>query len=259
MPFFPLTISRSVKQRTRSPYVAKRNTGRANTSHPDSVALHPGYWANFIIEGIQRIIAARPVALVLLVLGLMASLAQAADLTEADMVHRLSTPTSAAVKEDNSGGTFSNDSWVPKGALVLPDTNGACLARKGSANEKTLAVIAMAPAGAPQLDLLLQFAHASHVLSPSDKGQLNRLANAMNSAETNKARFTIAGHTDASGDPLFNEKLSCARALSARDHLIGRGVAAHRLEAYGFGNSRPVVAGVTFEARNRRVEFRRAQ
>ncbi len=40
MPFFPLTISRSVKQRTRSPYVAKRNTGRANTSHPDSVGHH---------------------------------------------------------------------------------------------------------------------------------------------------------------------------------------------------------------------------
>ena len=52
-------------------------------------------------------------------------------------------------------------------------------------------------------------------------------------------------------------RLSQQRADSARGYLIGRGVAAQRLTAKGYGPDKPLVEGTSPEARakNRRVEF----
>ena len=206
----------------------------------------------------QKIIRTMLVALGLLATGI----ASAQVMTEADMIQRLSTPTpTAKAKGDNSFSVFINDGVVEKGSLRqahMPDTTGACLPEHG-ANEKTLVVISLAPPDAPMLDLPLQFALASDVLSATDKTQLNVLANAMKREKLIDARFTVSGHTDASGDTRFNKKLSCDRSLAARTYLIEHGIAPDRLQAYGFGSSHPVVAGVTIEAKNRRVEFRRAQ
>ncbi|MES2943035.1 MAG: OmpA family protein [Pseudomonadota bacterium] len=199
-----------------------------------------------------------------LTLAACSGAARAAELTEAEIIRQLlprqTAPVAAADDKDpdavfgNSGSQSKNLSRVR-----LPDTNGACLADEGSSsNQKNLGVVAIAPAGAPQVNLPLQFELAQYQLSPSDRQQLNILASAMNSVSLSDARFTIAGHTDASGDALINEKLSCARALSAYAHLIRQGVAANRLSAYGFGRSRPLVSGSTDAAQNRRVEIRRA-
>lgn len=67
----------------------------------------------------------------------------------------------------------------------------------------------------------------------------------------------IEGHTDAQGDSFDNLELSGRRALAVRDYLISKGVSADRLEAIGFGESQPLVAGDTEEAyaKNRRVEL----
>ncbi|MFO0599797.1 MAG: putative Ig domain-containing protein [Myxococcaceae bacterium] len=67
----------------------------------------------------------------------------------------------------------------------------------------------------------------------------------------------IEGHTDASGVAANNLKLSEARAQSVRTYLVGHGVAPERLEARGFGQTRPIADNATSEGRekNRRVEF----
>jgi len=70
-------------------------------------------------------------------------------------------------------------------------------------------------------------------------------------------RVRIEGHTDDRGNDDWNQELSQKRADAVRDYLIGKGIDAARLEAIGYGKSRPKVEGRSKKARdlNRRVEF----
>jgi OOP family OmpA-OmpF porin len=71
-------------------------------------------------------------------------------------------------------------------------------------------------------------------------------------------KFEIAGHTDSSGSDQVNDQISTARANAVRRYLAGKGVAADRMTARGYGEREPVATNDTAEgrARNRRVEFR---
>ena len=84
---------------------------------------------------------------------------------------------------------------------------------------------------------------------------LNNLANALNQfADT---RIQIAGHTDNVGSDAANLQLSQQRANSVRGYLTGAGVAAQRMQAVGYGESRPVADNGSDYGRtqNRRVEI----
>ncbi|MEL0029139.1 MAG: OmpA family protein [Perlucidibaca sp.] len=72
------------------------------------------------------------------------------------------------------------------------------------------------------------------------------------------AQIAISGHTDSIGSDAYNLKLSRARANEVRDYLIGYGIDAGRLQAAGYGESRPVASNDTESGRelNRRVEFK---
>ncbi|UCC83107.1 MAG: DUF11 domain-containing protein [Gemmatimonadota bacterium] len=74
-------------------------------------------------------------------------------------------------------------------------------------------------------------------------------------------RVEVAGHTDIRGSHAYNMWLSMARANSVRDYLIGRGVAAERMEASGYGPDEPIDTNDTAwgRANNRRVELRRIE
>ena len=52
---------------------------------------------------------------------------------------------------------------------------------------------------------------------------------------------TITGHTDRLGSEAYNQKLSERRANAVKQYLVGKGVAANRLQAVGRGESVPVV------------------
>jgi len=67
----------------------------------------------------------------------------------------------------------------------------------------------------------------------------------------------IDGYTDNSGDSIKNVKLSTDRANAAKAYLIKKGVAAKRLNAQGFGPTKPIAPNKTPQgrAKNRRVEF----
>ncbi len=68
----------------------------------------------------------------------------------------------------------------------------------------------------------------------------------------------IEGHTDDVGRDDYNLRLSQRRAESVLRSLTERGIAADRLEAAGYGETRPVLNNSSEKARdaNRRVEFR---
>ena len=70
-------------------------------------------------------------------------------------------------------------------------------------------------------------------------------------------RVMIEGHTDSVGSDTLNMILSQRRADSVKDYLATRlGIDASRLDARGYGETRPVAGNDTGEGRqqNRRVE-----
>ncbi|MEN9786845.1 MAG: hypothetical protein RLZZ299_2109 [Pseudomonadota bacterium] len=70
-------------------------------------------------------------------------------------------------------------------------------------------------------------------------------------------RIRVEGHTDSRGDNAKNKALSQSRAASVVTYLVGKGVAADRLESIGYGEEKPLVKEVkdTDRAKNRRVDF----
>jgi len=68
----------------------------------------------------------------------------------------------------------------------------------------------------------------------------------------------VGGHTDDVGADADNLQLSQRRAESVMAYLVGKGIAAERLQAKGFGETRPLSAETPEEARDksRRVEFK---
>jgi len=71
-------------------------------------------------------------------------------------------------------------------------------------------------------------------------------------------KVKVEGHSDNVGDAGYNRKLSGERARSVKLALMRRGVAANRLDAEGYGETRPIATNKTERgrAKNRRVEFR---
>jgi len=75
--------------------------------------------------------------------------------------------------------------------------------------------------------------------------------------EWGDVKVEVAGHTDSVGKDSYNLALSQRRAEAVRQYLVGKGVAANRLFARGYGETRPVADNATEEGRlqNRRVEL----
>ena len=70
-------------------------------------------------------------------------------------------------------------------------------------------------------------------------------------------KITVEGHTDSVGTPEYNIRLSQRRAESVRAYLVSKGVDGAKLEAKGYGLTRPIASNDTDEGRatNRRVDF----
>jgi outer membrane protein OmpA-like peptidoglycan-associated protein len=90
---------------------------------------------------------------------------------------------------------------------------------------------------------------------------LDRLAEVMLKYPT--IELELSSHTDCRGKAESNEKLSQQRAEEATKYLISKGVAARRMIARGYGESKPVntcVDGVTCSEeehqKNRRTEIK---
>lgn len=69
----------------------------------------------------------------------------------------------------------------------------------------------------------------------------------------------LGSHTDARAEDAYNMDLSQRRAKSAVDYIIQHGIAAERIVAKGYGESKLIIANATTEEqhqRNRRTEFK---
>ena len=103
----------------------------------------------------------------------------------------------------------------------------------------------------------VNFVTGSADLTPASRTTLDRIAKIL--AGVKDVRAQVQGHTDNQGDAAANQQLSQRRAASVVAYLVGKGIAADRLVARGFGESRPIAPNATDagRAKNRRVVFRR--
>jgi outer membrane protein OmpA-like peptidoglycan-associated protein len=71
-------------------------------------------------------------------------------------------------------------------------------------------------------------------------------------------RVSIEGHTDNVGKESTNLRLSQKRAEAVRDYLVSKGISPTRLEAVGYGPTKPLMSNKTKrgKAKNRRTEFK---
>lgn len=105
------------------------------------------------------------------------------------------------------------------------------------------------------LDSNVQFATGSATVQPGMRDTLRRIAGVLN--QYPGTQVSIIGHTDSTGSPDFNQRLSEQRAEAVRNELIGFGVRPGDLFAFGRGQFDPVADNATAEGRaaNRRVEL----
>jgi OmpA-OmpF porin, OOP family len=103
--------------------------------------------------------------------------------------------------------------------------------------------------------LSITFETNQAVIRPESQGLIDQVA-AMLTTEPSLV-VSIEGHTDDTGTPAHNRSLSQRRAEAVVASLVGRGIAARRLSAIGWGQDKPVADNRTDEgrARNRRVEI----
>ncbi len=106
------------------------------------------------------------------------------------------------------------------------------------------------------IDQMVHFDFDKYNIKKDSYGILSDVASILKSNPQIK-KIRIEGHTDAIGTDAYNMKLSQRRANSVREYLIKQGVSADRLEAVGYGKSRPIAPNNTAagRAKNRRVEF----
>jgi outer membrane protein OmpA-like peptidoglycan-associated protein/tetratricopeptide (TPR) repeat protein len=94
------------------------------------------------------------------------------------------------------------------------------------------------------------------VLTKSSFGELNRLVGILQDSPLMK--IEISGHTDNTGSPVINAKLSNDRARAVVEYLVQKGINRTRLTYRGYGSDQPIAENTTAggRAKNRRVEFK---
>jgi OmpA-OmpF porin, OOP family len=106
---------------------------------------------------------------------------------------------------------------------------------------------------------LIQFETGSATIKQVSYKEIDEIVTIMNQYPA--SRFNVEGHTDNTGNATNNTVLSGKRAEAVKLYIAGKGISELRLNAAGFGSSRPIATNGTAAGRtqNRRVEIHLAQ
>ncbi len=182
-------------------------------------------------------------------------------------VQKQDWPTCAAVGGVSGAalGAIESSTYAGWGALIGGGVAAAYCWANGT-EEQTVAVVETVepmpeptepePAAEPvrvELDVKFDFDRA--VVRPESYNDIENLADFMKQYQ--QTTTVLEGHTDSVGTDAYNQRLSERRAQAVREVLVNQyGVAGSRVDAVGYGESRPVADNSTEEGRaiNRRVE-----
>jgi K(+)-stimulated pyrophosphate-energized sodium pump len=128
---------------------------------------------------------------------------------------------------------------------------------RGSLNDNLARFLADGNQAAPRTFVFdhLNFDPASTQLTPDSQATVASLSQILRAYPN--AHVQLSGHTDNTGAPDANQRLSLDRANTIKGMLVSSGVAADRIATNGYGQDRPVGSNDTEEgrARNRRTEL----
>jgi len=174
-------------------------------------------------------------------------------------------PTCAAVGGVGGAalGAIESSSWAGGGALLGAGLGAAYCWVHGAEAQQVAAVeevvveeVAVAePAEAVRVELDVKFDFDKAQVKQESYGDIKALADFMK--QYPQTSTVVEGHTDSVGSDAYNQGLSERRASAVRDVLVNQyGVESGRVQAVGYGESRPVADNATAEGRaiNRRVE-----
>jgi hypothetical protein len=116
--------------------------------------------------------------------------------------------------------------------------------------------LSTAELGRPYVFETIEFATNSAEITPEAYPALDYVAGFL--LKYPFVRLRVEGHTDATGDPAHNKRLSQQRAENIRQYLLQMThLPPDQIVAVGYGSERPLLPNTTEEnrARNRRVEF----
>jgi len=101
----------------------------------------------------------------------------------------------------------------------------------------------------------ITFRTDSAELQPNFYSVLNSVALVLK--EYDKTILEVAGHTDSTGSPEYNQALSERRAATVAQYLEAQGIDSRRVMTVGAGEGHPIASNATPEGRqaNRRVEL----
>ncbi|WP_092675188.1 OmpA family protein [Hymenobacter arizonensis] len=172
---------------------------------------------------------------------------------------------------DNDGVRDSDDKCpdTPAGVAVdatgcpldrdgdgVPDFQDRCPDRAGPASNRGCPEIkAEAKKVLNEATKYINFEFNKARLLPTSYPKLQELVKIMN--EYPDYSLSIAGHTDNVGADTYNLGLSYDRAAAAKAYMLEQGIAIERIEARGYGKTKPIETNATKagQALNRRVDF----
>ncbi len=174
-------------------------------------------------------------------------------------------PTCAAVGGVGGAalGAIESSTWAGGGALVGAGmaaaycwVHGAEAQQVAVVEEVVVEEVAVAePAEAVRVELDVKFDFDKAQVKQESYGDIKALADFMK--QYPQTSTVVEGHTDSVGSDAYNQGLSERRASAVRDVLVNQyGVESGRVQAVGYGESRPVADNATADGRaiNRRVE-----
>jgi len=101
----------------------------------------------------------------------------------------------------------------------------------------------------------LSFPVGKSTIEPQYFSLLTKVQNAF--AEFPDCRVIIEGHTDSQGSDVANQRLASERAEAVKQYILANtNISSGRIEAIGYGESRPIASNETLEgrAKNRRID-----
>jgi OmpA-OmpF porin, OOP family len=180
------------------------------------------------------------------------------------MLQQLSRLSSGVATMSDTSVSVKGDALYAKAAADIPAELSAATPHDYSA---TAAIGVAAPAAPlPATECQPRFADIlaqgkilfdtgkASIQKDSDAVLDNLTATAMRCPD---AHVEISGHTDSVGSDDTNVQLSQRRAEAVADYLVKAGIPSDRLNAVGYGKTRPIASNDTEEGRaqNRRIEF----
>ena len=120
--------------------------------------------------------------------------------------------------------------------------------------EKLIKLASIAKGETIRLESVLFHRATANLVSGSEK-ELDLIVEVLN--DNPKVRILLKGHTDNTGDPEINIKLSEERVNAVKDYILSKGISTHRVSGRGYGGTQPIASNKSEETRklNRRVEF----